>query len=115
MSVLFLMEAAQKADRAFCVPPPSSAHTIHDASRDIATMTAHLLDKAVTIESAERQSPPFIDPTESGWKKLTKTWLKETLERTSISAVDNVSTGVEADMTEDIDPFDTEYSLADVF
>lgn len=113
MSVLFLMEAAQKADRAFCVPPQSSAHTIHDASRDVVTMTKHVLDKAVTIESAERRSPPFVDPTESGWKKLTKTWLKETLERTS--AGDNASTEVEADVTEDVDSFDTEYSLADVF
>ena len=35
LSVLFLMEAASKADHAFGVPPRSTAHTVHDANRDI--------------------------------------------------------------------------------
>ena len=64
------------------------------------------------VESAERQSPPFVDPTESGWKKLTKAWFKETLERTSTRD----SVDMEADvLPEVIDSFDSEYSLADDF
>lgn len=117
MSVLFLMEAAQKADRAFCVPPQSSTHTVHDASKDIVTMTRHLLDKAVTTELAERQSPPFVDPTENGWKKLTKTWLRETLERTSAGDYINADSDMDSEegVTEYVDSFDAEYSLGDIF
>ena len=113
MSVLFLMEAAQKADRAFCVPPQTSAHTTHDASIDVLKMVKHLLDKDVTTESAERRSPQFLDPTENGWKKLTKAWLKDTLERTSAGEVAD-SEEIPAD-SEDLDPFDAEYSLIDIF
>lgn len=107
MSVLFLMKAAQKTDNAFGVSPPSSTHTTQDAVADITTMMKHLVDKAVIIESAERHHPPFVDPTESGWKKLTNKWLKETLERTS--PID--STGAEV-ISDDMEVADAEYSLA---
>ena len=79
-------------------------------------MTRHLLDKSVTTELAERQSPPFVDSTENGWKKLTKTWLKETLERTSDGNYINADSDMDSEgVTEYVDSFDAEYSLDDMF
>lgn len=115
MSVLFLMEAAQKADRAFSVPPQSSAHTTHDANKDVSIMVSHLVDKDVIIEVADCRSPPFLDPTENGWKKLTKTWLRDVLERTSAGECDLDADSEEVTATEEVDSFDAEYSLGDVF
>ena len=83
MSVLFLLDAARKADHTFGVPPPSTAHTIRDADKDILKMVDHLVEKAASLETPDHSGPAFSDPTETGWKKMTNTWLKETLERTS--------------------------------
>lgn len=83
LSGLFLMEAAKKADRAFGVPPPSTRHTVTDASSDIQKITKHLLEKNATTEVTGRSSPAFKDPTEEGWKKLSCTdWIQQILTNT---------------------------------
>ena len=112
MAVLFLMEAAQKADHIFGVRPHSSAHAVHDASEDILIMTKHLLENNVVKQLVERKSPSFIDPTENGWKKLTVKWIKETLERTSVAGSVDANSEMEAN---DVDSSDVNYSLADTF
>lgn len=83
MGALFLMDAAQKADRAFKVPPPTTSHTISDARKDVTKMAEHLLEKKTTVQVSTRSTPQFVDPTHQGWKKLTTTsWLKDTISRT---------------------------------
>ena len=83
LSGLFLMEAAKKADRAFGAPPPSTRHTVTDASSDIKKITEHLLEKNATTEVTARSSPAFKDPTEEGWKKLSCTeWIQKILTNT---------------------------------
>ena len=47
LSVLFLMEAAAKADQTFLVPPRSSANTISDVAADVTKMVTHLVEKKV--------------------------------------------------------------------
>lgn len=64
----FLMAASQKADCAFDVPPPSTAHTVADANRGIEKMTAHLIEKSAVKECDDRSTPAFSDPTDIGWK-----------------------------------------------
>ena len=66
LSVLFLMEAASKADQTFLVPPRSSAHTVSDVAADVTKMVAHLVERKVCIEDGERTTPTFKDPTENG-------------------------------------------------
>ena len=80
LGVLFLMEAAKKTDRTFNVKAPSTTHTVRDSDQDVMKMAAHLKEKNVHIVDKERLSPKFVDPTESGWKKISTTsWLKDTL------------------------------------
>ena len=77
LSGLFLMEAAKKVDRAFSAPPPSTQHTVTDATSDIKNMTKHL-EKNATTEVATRSSSAFKDPTDEGWKKLSCTdWIQK--------------------------------------
>ena len=94
MSVPFLLEAARKAYQTlnFGVPPPTTAHTVRGASQDITKMADHLLEETATAEVEHRTEPAFIDPTESGWKKNTITWLKDTLERTAITTDEDLET-----------------------
>jgi len=76
---LFLMEAAKKADQEFGVAPTSSRHTVRDASADIRKMAVHLLEYHVTTQKPGRNSPPFNDSTNDGFKKMSLTWLKHIL------------------------------------
>lgn len=82
LGALFLLQAARETDRAFKVKPPSTSHTVRDSNSDVMKMTTHLLEKEVHLIKSERRFPVFIDPTDSGWKKIsTTTWLKDTLSR----------------------------------
>ena len=82
LSAFFLMEAAKKADNQFGVTPQATAHTVRDANKDIAKMASYLTDKEVTVKKTERTSPSFVDPIETGMKKLTTSWLEGVLSNT---------------------------------
>ena len=78
MAVLFLLEAAKKADRAFCAAPQTTSHSVHSSCRDIDIMVQHLQEKKVAENIIGRHAPVFTDPIEQGWKKLSTTsWLKD--------------------------------------
>ncbi len=103
LGVLFLMEAAKKTDKAFKVKAPSMTHTVRDSDKDVMKMVAHLEEKKVQIEDEIRSSPAFVDPTETGWRKIaTTTWLKDTLSR---------SLEVEAEPSEAVENLRTEQEL----
>ena len=82
LSAFFLMEAAKKADNQFGVTPQATAHTVRDANKDIAKMASYLTDKEVTVIKPERTSPSFVDPIETGMKRLTTSWLEGVLSNT---------------------------------
>ena len=69
----------QRKDALIELTPHSSKHTARNASSDMSKMTEHLLDSQITAEKEDRKSPAFRDPTEDGWKKLTKGWLDNIL------------------------------------
>ena len=110
MSVMFLMEAAKKADLAFGVPPRSTAHTVASAVGDIEKMANHLMEKRAVHSLDDRTTPVFQDPTNTGWAKFTSAWLRDTLHRTSTDDLQESQTEVE----EELDITDAEYSLADI-
>ena len=88
MAVFFLSEASKKADKAFGVAPRTTTHSIVDSQKDVALMSTHIIESAITTLDSERQTPPFVDPATTGWKKLTTTtWLQDTIQR-SHSLVD---------------------------
>lgn len=95
MTTLFLLDAARKTDQAFGVAPQSTAHTVRDASSDIKKMTKHLAETRVSKIIDERLTPVFTDPTESGFKTLCSTWLKDALSRSHV--VYNSPPSVDAD------------------
>ena len=106
MSVLFLMEAAQKTDKTFGLSPQSTSHTVHSPHEDIDKMTKQLSEAKVTVAVEERLSPPFVDPIEDGWKKLSTTsWLTDTLQRNVVDDDD--------DLCEDREEIDSYYELFD--
>ena len=79
MSVLFLMEAAQKTDKTFGLSPQSTSHTVRSPYKDIDKITKQLSEAKVSIVVEDRSSPPFVDPIED--KKLsTMSWLTDTLQ-----------------------------------
>lgn len=103
LGVLFLMQAARKTDRAFKVKAPSTTHTVRDSDSDVKKMVTHLTEKEVQIVVKERSSPGFVDPTESGWKKInTTSWLKDTLSRSleveNLETVENLQVDQELDL-----------------
>ena len=106
LGALFLMQAARMTDRTFKVKPPSTTHTVRDSDNDVMKMVTHLREKEVHLVKSERLSPAFIDPSESGWKKIsTTTWLKDTLAR---------SLEVEqSDLQQQDEEVDLYYELAD--
>lgn len=107
MSVLFLMEAAQKTDRAFGLTQQSTTHTVSDSHSDMQKMTKYLSEANITKIVDGRSSPAFSDPTEDGWKKMSTTsWIHDTLNRTHISDED--------DLQEDREEIDLNYELFDV-
>lgn len=109
MSVLFLLEAAKKTDRAFQPSPQSTAHTVRSSQMDIAKMTQHLLDKNTTTTVQDRITPTFIDPTEQGWKKLSTTsWLHDRLSASQQDEQDDVDKNLEEE------EIDLDYELSDV-
>jgi hypothetical protein len=106
MCVLFLMEAAQKTDKTFGLSPQSTSHTVHSPHGDIDIMMKHISEAKVTTVVEGRSTPPFIDPIELGWKKLSTTsWLTDTLQR---NVVDD-----EDDLGEDRGEIDSNYELFD--
>ena len=48
MSVLFLMEGAQKTDRAFGLTPQSTSHMVHSPHEHIDKMAKHICEACVT-------------------------------------------------------------------
>ena len=66
MSVLFLMEAAKKADKIFGLSPQSMSHTVHSSHEDVDKMIKHLSEAKVTTVVEERSTPPFFDPIDDG-------------------------------------------------
>ena len=82
MAVFFLLEASKKADQAFSVAPQTTAHTTVDSRKDVTLMSKRLIESAITTLDNERQTPPFVDPATTGWKKLTTTtWLQDTIQK----------------------------------
>lgn len=82
LAALFLLEATKKTDIAFGALNKSTGHTVRDANRDINKICNHLIEKAVTKEDKDRDTPAFVDPIEVDWKKMcTTTWIQDTLAR----------------------------------
>lgn len=107
LSALFLMSAAKKTDQEFC-SHRTTAHSTRDANRDIDKMVNVLHEKKVTSLLKGRNSPPFVDPTENGLKKLCNTkWVHETLARNPID--EDFESLQEEDQVRDID-----YEIADI-
>ena len=110
LGALFLMQAAKKTDKLFKVKPQSTKHTVRDSNKDVMKMVAYLSGEKVHVEKNERNSPPFTDPTETGWKKISTTsWLNDTLTR----SLDIVESDVQIDedlQMEELDINDYEFS-----
>ena len=83
LAVLFLMEAAKRADSMLGAARQTTApHTVRDASTDVLKMARDLMEKQTTQEISVRTAPTFIDNSDVGWKKLTTTtWLKDVLSK----------------------------------
>lgn len=103
LGVLFLMQAAKKTDTAFKVKAPSTTHTVRGSDNDVVKMATYLHENQVHLVKTERSSPGFVDPTESGWKKIsTTTWLKDTLTQSleveNLEPADNLQPDGEVDL-----------------
>lgn len=70
LGVMFLMEAARKADEAFFVKPKGGKHTIRNAEEDVSKMVKLLIDNEVPAENTSRSGSVFNDPTGKGMDKL---------------------------------------------
>ncbi len=82
LAVLFLMEAAKRADSMLGASRQTTAHTIRDASTDVLKMARDLMAKQTPQEIKVHIAPTFIDNSDVGWKKLaTTTWLKDVLSK----------------------------------
>lgn len=102
-----MLEAAKQCDRAFGVPPKSTAHTVADTESDIKKLQQQLLDKGVTKQDPNRTTPPFEDATEIGLSKLTKgEWLQKHLSQWSYDE--------DLQSEEHQGEVDTDYELSDV-
>ena len=99
LGALFLLDAAKKADKAFCVSPSAG---VRDASRDVTKMTNHLQEKGVTTNLENRSSPEFTNPDDAGLDKLTSAWLQEALFRSCIDDIEDPSTTEENEPSVDI-------------
>lgn len=111
LGALFLLDAAKKADKAFCVSPSAGKHTVRDASRDVTKMTNHLQEKGVTTNLENRSSPEFTNPDDAGLDKLTSTWLQEALFRSCIDDIEDPS----SEPTEENEPsVDIHYEICDI-
>ncbi len=84
LSGLFLMDAAKRADRFFQVPPPSTQHTVRDATKDTLVMVADLLSSGAVEENQENTrstTPPFQDPSTAGMEcKISTGWIESVLQ-----------------------------------
>ena len=111
LCALFLMDASKKVYREFKTQQ-STAHTVRDAERDIYKLTTSLLENKVTTESTERNSPPFADPTDTGYKIATTSWIADTLLSTGIDDLQLENNGTElvtnSQMSFDLHPVMTE-------
>ena len=99
------MEAAKKADQAFCVTPKSGAHTVRSAENDIQKMVEYLMLKKATLQvlSRSESASPFTDPTEKGWEKLSTTdWIRETVARSHSEDMEAASPNDELDSNYEI-------------
>ena len=62
----------------------------------------------------DRTTPPFADPVETGWQKLTTTdWLKTTLSRHLVDDSDDLQEGRGSEFEQGLE-VDFDYELADV-
>ena len=106
LAALFLMDAAKKADREFGVSQQSGKHTVREAITDITKMAKHLTEHQVTTVMSSRTTP-FHDTTEDGWKKLTKSWLDQSL-------TPNAEADASSDLQDESGEIDANYELYDV-
>ena len=80
---MFLLEASKRADRAFNVPPPTTHHTVRDATDDVLTMVRELLVRNA-VQETHRCGHPFRDPTTRGMEdKAAKGWIENALSSNS--------------------------------
>ena len=112
LGALFLLDAAKKADKAFCVSLSGGKHTVREACRDIKKMTNHLQEKEVTTNLENRTSPVFTNPDDAGLDKLTSTWLHEALFRTCIESDEDPSSESTDEETEQ--NIDIHYEISDI-
>ncbi len=101
------MEAAKKTNYEFKVMH-TSAHTTREADKDIRKITMHLLEKAVSTATPQRQSSPFVDLTDIGWEKLSTGWLQGVLDRSADEGLHE-----EADTTTEDRGVVLDYELSD--
>ena len=107
MSVLFLLDAAKKTDRAFGIAPQCTSHTVRDADSDIQKMRKHIKEHDVTHTVDDRDAPTFTDPTEEGLKKMCNTkWLKETMAKSQCQPDEDIHENTE-DMNIDYELYNT--------
>lgn len=105
LSSLFLLEAAKKIDREFGVTPKSQMHTVREANSDKRKVALHLMEKAVTKETAGRTTPKFVHPVDKGWERLSNSdWLSGVLSHTLVEE-DEVQQG----------ELELDYELFDMF
>ena len=115
MAVLFLSEASKKADEAFGVAPQTTAHSIIDSQKDVTLISTRLIESVVTTFDREQQTPPFVDPATSGWKKLTTTsWLQDTIQKSHTLADWEDDDDDDHLQDEDVEEVDLPYALSDV-
>lgn len=110
LGALFLLEAAKKTDKAFCVTPSGGKHTVRGAENDLVKMINYLARNKAASHIDTRSSPTFNNPKEAGMDKLTNgTWLQDTINRTQTEG-DEVSPEIDDDHIVDLD-----YEIADIF
>ncbi len=81
LCALFLMEAAKRTDTFFQFPPPSTQHTVRDASQDISAMSTDLISSGAVKENPRRTTPPFQDPSTLGMEgKASQGWIESVLQ-----------------------------------
>ena len=87
----------------FGVKPRSTAHPIRDSASDVDKMRSLLTERSITLESPERQSPPFTDYFHKGFTLLCKPgWIEGILqeEEESDYSVDSNELSLEYERTD---------------
>lgn len=100
------MEVCKKIDKEFGAYH-SSTHTTLNPQHDVNKLMTHLMEKQV-VQSTERRTPAFLDPTDVGLDKLYNTsWVRDTMERVELE-------DLESENSEERGIVDVNYELSDV-